>query len=161
MTTDYGAIVHESNSPLHESHQSSRVWPRARSLSRIPEEKSQRFEGSLVTSVFSGRGLGTGGPSVDEKPLSTLTRRQLTSLACVAYGNFWVAACVSLQAPFFPHEAEKKGATSSVYGLVFGVYELMIIIMSPVFGRFVTVASPNFLVEAGLFVCGASTVIFG
>lgn len=36
-------------------------------------------------------------------------RRQLFTLITLAYGNFWIAACVSLQAPFFPKEAESKG----------------------------------------------------
>ncbi len=36
-------------------------------------------------------------------------RRQLLVLITLAYGNFWTATCVSLQAPFFPREAELKG----------------------------------------------------
>ena len=40
---------------------------------------------------------------------SKLNGHQIMILALLAYGNFWVAACVSLQAPFFPQEAELKG----------------------------------------------------
>ena len=82
-------------------------------------------------------------------------------LACVLYGNFWVAACVSLQAPFFPKEAEAKGASSTVYGLIFGVYELMIITTSPLFGKMVARVSPSILVQMGLLLCGSSTIAFG
>lgn len=89
------------------------------------------------------------------------TRRQLFMLMCTAYGNFWVAACVSLQAPFFPNEAEQKGASPTIYGLIFGVYELMIITMSPLFGKMVSKMSPNILVQMGLLVCGSATVAFG
>ena len=112
-------------------------------------------EGGLIFSC-SGRHAGIKYPADRQ---STFTSRQRRLLALMAYGNFWVAACVSLQAPFFPNEAEKKGASSTIYGLVFGVYELMIIMFSPVFGRFVS--SANFLVQAGLAVCGLSTVLFG
>lgn len=34
-------------------------------------------------------------------------------LWALVYGNFWIAACVSLQAPFFPKEAEMKGKSES------------------------------------------------
>lgn len=53
-------------------------------------------------------------------------------------GNFWSAVCISLQAPFFPREAELKGATATEYGLVFGVYELGIIVLSPIAGMLVS-----------------------
>ncbi len=39
----------------------------------------------------------------------TFKGKQLLILLCLAYGNFFAAACVSLQAPFFPMEAESKG----------------------------------------------------
>ena len=174
-TDDYGSLSND-HSKLQTSHghhtsfdQNSEWRHKRRSLSQIPEDKSCRFEASLVTSVFSGRGLGAGAGSVEQSRKSwfpcfegsSYTRRQMFILACVIYGNFWVAACVSLQAPFFPREAELKGASSTIYGLVFGVYELLIITMSPVFGKLITKISPNFLVQAGLFLCGLSTVLFG
>ena len=43
--------------------------------------------------------------------------------------------CVSLQAPFYPNEAEKKGASAAQYGLVFGIFELTVFIVSPFTGR--------------------------
>lgn len=46
--------------------------------------------------------LGARRPATEQPSLWSYTRRQLLTLAAVAYGNFWVAACVSLQAPFFP-----------------------------------------------------------
>ena len=43
--------------------------------------------------------------------------------------------CVSLQAPFYPAEAEKKGASATQYGLVFGIFELTVFIVSPFVGK--------------------------
>ena len=43
--------------------------------------------------------------------------------------------CVSLQAPFYPAEAEKKGASATQYGLVFGIFELTVFIVSPIVGK--------------------------
>jgi uncharacterized MFS-type transporter C6orf192 len=64
-------------------------------------------------------------------------RRQYMTLFALAYGNFCVAACVSLQAPFFPQECDKKGVSPKVYGLIFGIYELVIVSTSPIFGKLV------------------------
>lgn len=139
---------------------------KGRTRSANQERKPSIAESSLLVSgsVYSGHGLGTGAGSVGQKCLtksSTFTRRQLLVLLCFAYGNFWIAACVSLQAPFFPAEAERKGASATVYGAIFGVYELMIITCSPLFSKLIRWASPNFIVESGLLVCGVSTILFG
>ena len=48
--------------------------------------------------------------------------------------NFCNAMCVSMQAPFYPGEAEKKGCAPSEYGLVFGIFELTVFIVSPIIG---------------------------
>lgn len=126
---------------------------------------SVQAESSLLVSgsVYSGHGLGTGAGSIGQKCVteSTFTKRQLLVLLCFAYGNFWIAACVSLQAPFFPAEAERKGASATVYGGIFGVYELMIITCSPLFSKLIRWVTPNFIVESGLLVCGVSTILFG
>lgn len=154
---DYGSLDGEVTAEsIH-----SQMKAKKRTLTEIPEDRSLRFDTSMATSVFSGRGLGAGAGSLEQKKLSHYTRRQLFALACVAYGNFWVAACVSLQAPFFPREADQKGASSTIYGLIFGVYEFMIITTSPLFGKMVAKMSPNILVQMGLLVCGSATIAFG
>ena len=40
-------------------------------------------------------------------------RRQWMIFIVFSISNFCQAICVSLQAPFYPHEAEKKGATAT------------------------------------------------
>lgn len=87
--------------------------------------------------------------------------RQLLVIFTYIYGNFFLAACVSLQAPFFPKEAEKKGASATEYGLVFGVYELAIIFMSPIVGKLVGRSAPKLWIQFGLLLTGFMTVIFG
>jgi MFS family permease len=41
-----------------------------------------------------------------------------------------------LQAPFYPIEAEAKGANSAQYGVVFGIIHLAMFLAGPLFGRF-------------------------
>lgn len=87
--------------------------------------------------------------------------RQLLMIFTYIYGNFFLAACVSLQAPFFPREAEDKGASSTAYGLVFGVYELAIIFVSPLVGKLVGRTSPKIWIQSGLLLTGLMTILFG
>lgn len=109
--------------------------------------------------------------SIDQKQISfhesiknhrkNYTTRQLLIIFTYIYGNFFLAACVSLQAPFFPLEAEKKGATATQYGLVFGAYELAIIFVSPLVGKLVGRSSPKLWIQIGLLLTGFMTILFG
>ena len=54
-----------------------------------------------------------------------------------------------------------KGATPTQYGFVFGIYELMILLTSPLFGKLVNRTCPVALSKYGLLICGASTMAFG
>ncbi|XP_015916843.1 MFS-type transporter SLC18B1 [Parasteatoda tepidariorum] len=98
-----------------------------------------------------------------EKPAQTSPRayKKMYIIISLVYANFWMAASVSLQAPFFPKEAESKGATPTQYGLVFGVFELVVIIMSPIYGKLIPRVSPKFLITCGVFVGGVACCVFG
>lgn len=87
--------------------------------------------------------------------------RERAVLVLLALGNFCVGASVSLQAPFFPHEAERKGANSTEYGFVFSVFELTIFFVGPVFAKIVPIVKPRFMLIAGLFYVGVASVLFG
>jgi len=47
-----------------------------------------------------------------------------------------IGALMSLQAPFYPMEATKKGATPSEYGFSFGITNLVAFIVSPLIARY-------------------------
>ncbi len=59
---------------------------------------------------------------------------QIRTLLAFAVAEVCQAICVSLQAPFYPREAERKGATATEYGLVFGVFELVVFLACPLIG---------------------------
>jgi len=69
--------------------------------------------------------------------------------------------CVSLQAPFYPAEAEKKGATASEYGLVFGIFELTVFLVSPVIGRYLPQLGVNRAFSLGISTTGTMCILFG
>ena len=68
---------------------------------------------------------------------------------------------LSLQPPFYPLEAEKKGATPSQYGFVFGIANLAAFIFAPIFGKFGAQIGPKLLYNVGAFTQGFVGVSFG
>jgi hypothetical protein len=65
-------------------------------------------------------------------PLNGRQRLILTSLCCLAFTS---QCSMSIIAPFFPFEASAKGISESVYGLVFSVHALVVVVFSPLFGK--------------------------
>ncbi|KAJ9599074.1 hypothetical protein L9F63_010441, partial [Diploptera punctata] len=89
------------------------------------------------------------------------TKRQWLTLVVFSIADFCNAICVSLQAPFYPKEAELKGATATEYGLVFGIFELVVFIVSPIYGQHLNRIGPKFLFNGGIFTTGACAILFG
>lgn len=90
-----------------------------------------------------------------------LTRRQWLTVLVFAVADFCSAVCVSLQAPFYPQEAERKGATATEYGLVFGVFELTVFIVSPLLGKNLGKLGAKRVFNLGILTTGTCSVIFG
>ncbi|XP_072764178.1 MFS-type transporter SLC18B1 [Anoplolepis gracilipes] len=89
------------------------------------------------------------------------TKRQWLTLIVISIADFANAICVSLQAPFYPQEAEKKGASPSEYGLVFGIFELVVFIVSPFYGQHLNRIGPKFLFNGGILTTGTCAIFFG
>ncbi|GFQ98152.1 MFS-type transporter SLC18B1 [Trichonephila clavata] len=89
------------------------------------------------------------------------TPTQWVTLITLAFGNFCVGSCVSLQAPFFPAEAERKGATATEYGFIFGIFQLTIFVTAPLMGKIVSNVSPKFLLNSGILSVGVTCILFG
>ena len=93
--------------------------------------------------------------------MAQFTKRQWLTLIVISLADFANAICVSLQAPFYPQEAEKKGASPSEYGLVFGVFELIVFIISPLYGRYLHRIGPKLLFNGGILTTGTCAIFFG
>ncbi|GFY64103.1 MFS-type transporter SLC18B1 [Trichonephila inaurata madagascariensis] len=87
--------------------------------------------------------------------------KKLLLLLALWTGIFCNYACYSIIAPFFPQLARQKGLSAEQYSLVFGVYSLSQITFSIIVGRSLTKIGPKFIVLAGLFLTGGSTILFG
>ncbi|XP_065203816.1 MFS-type transporter SLC18B1-like [Planococcus citri] len=92
---------------------------------------------------------------------SQFTRRQILTLAAFGAADFCNAICVSLQAPFFPDEAERKGASATEYGFVFGVFELVVFLVSPWYGKHVKNIGPKRMFFSGICISGVCSILFG
>lgn len=92
---------------------------------------------------------------------SKIPRQKKILLASMATVNFFSVTCFSLLAPFFPAEAERKGVSQTVVGLIFGVFEFVIFMSSPIFGNFITRIGSKFMFLAGTMVGGACAILFG
>ena len=67
---------------------------------------------------------------------------------------------VSLQPPFFPQEAKKRGASASEYGFVFGIANVSLLIFSPIFGKYGTKIGTKTCFNVGSVLQGVSGFLF-
>ena len=65
------------------------------------------------------------------------------------------------QAPFYPLEAEKKGCMPSEYGLVFGIFELTVFLVSPIIGANLNRLGMKLTLNIGIGTVGVSSILFG
>ncbi len=67
-----------------------------------------------------------------------MTWSQFTSASMLSVYFFLTWAYFSLFTPFFPGEALKKGQNRSQIGIIFGMLQLVLLLLSPIFGKYVS-----------------------
>ncbi|CAG2163322.1 unnamed protein product [Oppiella nova] len=140
----------------HKSHH-HRVHPR-RSLSQGATPRSKNPHPLLIRQPLAPqRRL-----SVSKLKLNAnYSGYQKSTLFCLSIVSFTSMLSMSLIAPFFPLEASNKGMRETIYGFVFSVYALVIMIFSPIAGKLIPIIGPNFMLISGVFVAGVANVLFG
>ncbi|XP_023017109.1 MFS-type transporter SLC18B1 [Leptinotarsa decemlineata] len=93
--------------------------------------------------------------------MSKFTRRQWLTLIVISIADFCNAICVSLQAPFYPQEAHKKGCSATEYGLVFGIFEFVVFLISPIYGQHLNKLGPKLMFNGGIYTTGICAILFG
>ncbi|XP_032959364.1 MFS-type transporter SLC18B1 isoform X5 [Rhinolophus ferrumequinum] len=104
---------------------------------------------------------GDGPPGSARETPSRLSREQLFVLISAGSLNLGSMMSYSILGPFFPKEAEKKKASNTVIGMIFGCYALSQLLASLVFGKYLVHIGAKFMFVAGLFVSGGVTILFG
>ncbi|KAM6180643.1 MFS-type transporter SLC18B1 [Erethizon dorsatum] len=105
---------------------------------------------------------GGDGPAGSSRETSRrFSRDQLFILISAASMNLGSMMAYSVLGPFFPKEAENKGASNTMIGVIFGCYALFEFLASLVFGKYLVYIGAKFMFIAGMFISGGVTVIFG
>ncbi|XP_040483740.1 MFS-type transporter SLC18B1 isoform X2 [Ursus maritimus] len=104
---------------------------------------------------------GDDPPGSARETARQLSREQLFVLISAASINLGSMMCYSILGPFFPKEAEKKGVSNTVTGMIFGCYALFDLLASLVFGKYLVQIGAKFMFVAGMFVSGGVTILFG
>jgi MFS family permease len=79
----------------------------------------------------------------------------------LAIANLCSTIAFSCLAPFFPAEAQLKNLNSSEVGIVFGIFEMTMFILSPILGKYMAAIGSKRMFIAGLLITGVSTIMFG
>ncbi|KAL9988698.1 hypothetical protein ACROYT_G003172 [Oculina patagonica] len=82
----------------------------------------------------------------------------LVSLCLVTVLSF---GALSLIAPFYPREAEVRGVSTAVVGLIFGICPFMVFMFAPICGLLVAKYGPNRVLLFGMLTGGTSFILFG
>ncbi|CAL4068429.1 unnamed protein product [Meganyctiphanes norvegica] len=92
--------------------------------------------------------------------MAKYTARQWLTLVVFVLANISCASVSSLLAPFYPSEAEAKGVPATTYGFIFGVYNLIMFILSPVYGKYTNEIGLKNMFTVGLYVSALSCLAF-
>ncbi|VVC37962.1 Hypothetical protein CINCED_3A013556 [Cinara cedri] len=140
-------------------------------LCRVSGRSPIHFELGNGTSGGSGSGIGGGEDGGDGSPEDNpddkvrryfgFTLRQYMALGSLALVDFLGFCSMSVMAPTFPKEAEKKDMTLSEAGLVFSFFALVMFFLSPSMGSLMPIFGTKCLFISGVFIAGVCNMIFG
>nr|XP_053627598.1 MFS-type transporter SLC18B1-like isoform X2 [Cherax quadricarinatus] len=89
------------------------------------------------------------------------TKKQMTILSSMLLVVFFSYASLSIMAPFFPHQVQKMGMSSTLDGIIFSMYSLALVITSPIIGKFLPLMNLRTAYIGGIFLNGFSDICFG
>jgi len=93
--------------------------------------------------------------------MSSFTREQWLTILTFVVVNFFNAMCASMQAPFYPREAAKKGLEVYAFGLVFGTFEMTVFLVSPFIGMGISRFGVKRTLNVGIGTVGVVLVFYG
>lgn len=93
--------------------------------------------------------------------MSKFTIRQWKYLIVLCICNTTVFASVALLPPFYPALAQSKGATSTQFGFVFGIFRLTMGLISPIYGKYIEQLGVKYLLSSGVFTAAVTCILMG
>ncbi|CAI8043970.1 MFS-type transporter SLC18B1 [Geodia barretti] len=114
------------------------------------EEKTPLLQGkSDLEGVSTKKGTGRWN-------LRTLTLLVVLWIACIL-----ISSCYSMIAPFFPHEAQKKGCSLLVVGVILSASPFCVFTTSPIFGYLLPKLGIRFSMIFGFLLVGVAFILLG
>ncbi|XP_023209760.1 MFS-type transporter SLC18B1-like [Centruroides sculpturatus] len=132
---------YESITPRSERKEKlTSSWKRASSVHRCPLYHSERIDRRRISEEEDDDDDEEKSEKHEKgkKSSTKFTGLQKLIILCLCLVNFTSFLSMSIIAPFFPKEAEMKGMRESVSGIIFSVYALVLMVMSPIFGKLVS-----------------------
>lgn len=93
--------------------------------------------------------------------VSALSSRQLLSISMLSLANLCSTIAFSCIAPFYPAEAKLKNLSETQTGIVFGIFEFTMFIISPLFGKYIIFIGARTMFIVGIAVTGVTAILFG
>ncbi|CAH3024751.1 unnamed protein product [Porites evermanni] len=147
------------NELIAEKSKESSLSPATELQNDVKSSKIKIGEVSPVQEDDVSDILETPPQQQQRKAKSTMIKMALLAPLCLI--NLIVFGAFSVLSPFFSKEAQRRGATGSVVGFIFGSYPLVIVLSSPIFGRLVAKCGPRRVLVAGIIVGSSSLSLFG
>ncbi|CAG9534097.1 unnamed protein product [Cercopithifilaria johnstoni] len=93
--------------------------------------------------------------------LSSLTTKEWMTICMLSIANLGSTSAYSCIAPFYSNEAKIKGLKSFEIGAVFGVFELIMFFVAPLFGKYMILIGSKKMFVSGIGITGITVVLFG
>lgn len=92
---------------------------------------------------------------------SWFNTKQSITVGTLAIANLCSMVAFSCIAPFYPAEAKEKGLTESEIGIIFGIFELVVCIVSLILGKYMVYIGSKRMLVSGLMITGIAAILFG
>ncbi|CAL4105536.1 unnamed protein product, partial [Meganyctiphanes norvegica] len=88
-------------------------------------------------------------------------RKQWITFCVFALTNFSIHTSNSVIAPLYPGLASDKGASASEYGLILGLLQLVMVIATPIYGKYINSVGPKRMYVTGIYLVAIYNVFLG
>lgn len=88
-------------------------------------------------------------------------RKQWITFGVFALTNLSMHSSTSVIAPLYPSLASTKGATASEYGLILGLLQLVMVLVTPIYGKYINKVGPKRMYVTGIYVVACYNFMVG
>nr|XP_027235833.1 MFS-type transporter SLC18B1-like [Penaeus vannamei] len=146
---------------------SPRVWHSGSCFFLPPTEERTPMLGSFARAENGNSNNAATATHADQNEMLPPNRlfkfstEQIMILISMLLVDFSSFASMSIMAPFFPQQVDQRGLSPTVDGIIFSVYALVIVLVSPTIGKTLPIMSTKGVYMAGIITAGVANICFG